>query len=189
MAPATQTPRETEVLLTAEQYAELPDDGRFTELVNGKVIEMTRPTFRHGACAGNVYLTLRQYVDSRGLGWVLTCDSGVVTHRNPDTVRGPDVAYYSYDRVPKGRAPDGYGPAPELVFEVLSPSNRPSAVTVKIAEYFAAGVKVVCVIDPDASLMAVYTPDELPRRYSADEELILPELFPDFRVPVRQLLA
>jgi Uma2 family endonuclease len=189
MSPAIQTPPETEVLLTAEQYAELPDDGRYTELVKGKVVEMTRPTFRHGACAGNVYLILRLYVDSHDLGWVLTCDSGVVTHRDPDTVRGPDVAYYSYDRVPKGNAPDGYGPAPELAFEVLSPSNRPSTVTVKIAEYFTAGVKVVCVLDPDAALLAVYTPDELPRVYTADQELVLPELFTDFRVPVRQFLA
>jgi Uma2 family endonuclease len=189
MSPAIQTPPRTEFLLTAEQYLKLPDDGRYTELVKGKVIEMTRPTFRHGACAGNVYWMLRQYVEPRDLGWVLTCDTGVVTQRDPDTVRGPDVAFYSYQRVPKGQAPDGFGPAPELVFEVLSPSNRPSAVTAKIAEYFTAGVKVVCVLDPDAGQLAVYTPDELPRRYSTDEELVLPELFPDFRVPVRQFLA
>ena len=51
-----------------------------------------------------------------------------------------------------------------------------------------AGVLVVCVLDPEAGILAVYPSEELPRRYTADEELTLPEVFPDFRARVRQFL-
>lgn len=58
----------------------------------------------------------------------------------------------------------------------------------KIGEYFAAGVLVACVLDTERELLAVYQPEELPRRYTADDELGLPELFPDYKVLVRSLL-
>ena len=65
----------------------------------------------------------RQFCDEHNLGHVVSNDSGVVTERDPDTVRGADVAFYSYGRVPPGPFPRGYlAVAPELVFEVRSPT-------------------------------------------------------------------
>jgi Uma2 family endonuclease len=188
MTTATAAPP-AEVLLTAEQYADLPDDGRYTELVRGRVIEMPPPTPTHGYYCANVGFALNSYVKSKDLGRVVSNDSGVQTERGPDTVRGSDVAFYSYGRIPRGPLPKGYWPAPELVFEVRSPSNSWPAITAKVAEYLAAGVKAVCVLDPDTASVGVYTADELPRRLTADEELTLPEVFPDFRVPVREFLG
>ncbi|QDU22979.1 hypothetical protein ETAA1_49690 [Urbifossiella limnaea] len=104
-------------------------------------------------------------------------------------MRGPDVAFYSFDRVPRGPMPKGYWPSPELIFEVRSPSNTWREINAKVGEYFKAGVKAVCVLDPDTESVGVYTPDEFPRRHTADEELTLPEVFPDFRVPVREFLG
>jgi Uma2 family endonuclease len=179
----------TEALLTAEQYAELPDDGRCTELIRGKLVEVPQPTSTHGYYCANVGATIGAYVRANDLGRVVSNRCGVQTERNPDTVRGSDVAFYSYDRVPRGPLPKGYWPAPELVFEVRSPSNSWPAITAKVAEYLAAGVKAVCVLDPDTASVGVYTADELPRRLTADEELTLPEVFPDFRVPVREFLG
>ena len=179
-----------EVLLTAEQYADLPDDGRRTELVNGKVVEVPPPSFRHGVIANRVGRLIGNHVAEGNLGWVTSNDSGVTTRRGPDTVRGPDIAYYSFGRIPADQPPAGYPEvAPELVFEVRSPSNTWRAINTEVGEYFAAGVKVVCVLDPEATILWVYTPDQPPRRLTADEELALPEVFPDFRVPVREFLG
>lgn len=175
-------------LLTLDDYLTLPDDGRRTELVRGVVVEVPSPKPKHGYFCGNIAGELRQFVRSRNLGRVVTNDSGVVTERNPDTLRGMDVAFYSFARVPAGEPPDGYWPAPELVFEVLSPANTKKAMSAKVAEYHAAGVLVVCVLDPDAGVLAVFPHDELPRRYTRDEAVELPELFPDFSVPVRAFL-
>jgi Uma2 family endonuclease len=189
MTTATAAPP-TETLLTAEQYAELPDDGRRTELVFGKVVEMPQPGFRHGVLCNRIGRIVGTYVDARKLGRVLNNDAGVVTRRGPDTVRGPDVAFFSYDRVPAAEEPEGYpAVAPELVFEVRSPSNTWPAMSAKATEYLTAGVKVVCVLDADTASIGVYTAGEFPRRLTADEELTLPEVFLDFRVPVREFLG
>lgn len=181
---------QTQKLLTADEFADLPDDGTRTELVRGVVIEMPPPNFRHGITCGRICRLLGNFVDERNAGWVLSNDSGIVTERGPDTVRGPDVAYLSYARLPKDRVPEKYPPAtPELVFEVKSPSDRVAKLSAKAYEYLDAGAVVACVVDPETESVAVFTQNELPRRLSNGDELTLPELFPDFRVPVRQFFA
>ena len=56
----------------------------------------------------------------------------------------------------------------------------------KAGEYLTAGVLVVCVLDPETRTVGIYTADAFPLRKTADEELTLPDVFPDFHVPVRQ---
>ena len=97
------------------------------------------------------------------------------------------MAYYSFERVPKGPLPKGYWPAPDLVFEVRSPSDRLSDMYGKVGEYRNAGVKVVCLVDPDKATVIVYPGEEFHRMLGANDELTLPEVLPDFRVPVRRL--
>ena len=148
---------------------------------------MPPTNFRHGFVCIRVARILGDYVDDRNLGWVIGNDAGVVTRRDPDTVRGPDVAYFSYQRIPKDSPPEGYPTVtPELVFEVRSPSDRWQAIMAKAGEYLTAGVLVVCVIDPETRTVGIYTADDFPLRKTADEELTLPDVFPDFHVPVRQ---
>src|SRR5262245_11739709 len=98
-------------LMTAEEYMALPDsfDGP-TELVKGELVTMTPPRPRHGEICSQITFLLRKYLEDRALGRVLCNDSSMITQRNPDTVRGPDVAYYSYERVPKGPLPEGLLP-------------------------------------------------------------------------------
>jgi Uma2 family endonuclease len=187
MAAATQVPPQTETLLTAEQFFLLSDDDRRTELVQGRIVEVPPTNFRHGIICNRIGRILGSFVEERDLGWVLNNDAGIITARNPDTVRGPDVAFFSYNRIPKGQIPEGYpSVAPELVFEVRSPSDRMTVIAAKVNEYHIAGVLVVCVLDPEAELLAVYVHEELPRRHTLDEELTLPEVFADFAVPVRR---
>lgn len=185
MSPTIATPTQP-MLLTAEEYSALPDDGRTTELVRGRIVEMPSPTSSHGYYCGNIAGLLRDHIRPRDLGRIVTNDSGVRTERGPDTVRGPDVSFYSYSRVPRGPLPSGYWPAPELVFEVRSPSDRWAAITAKVGEYLTAGVLVVCVLDPETESMMVYPANAIARRLTADDELTLPEALPDFRVPIRQ---
>ena len=175
--------------MTAEEFRDSPDDDRRTELVKGMVIEYPRRGFRVGATCGKVSQRIGNYVDEHELGWVLSNNSGVITTRDPDSVRGPDVAYFSYKRIPKDEMPAGY-PAvtPELVFEVLSPSDRPSKTTAKVGEYLEAGVLAVCVLDPERRVLVVHPHGGLARRYEADDELVLPEVFPDFRIQVSKLI-
>ena len=172
-------------LMTAEEFGRRPDPGHPEELVRGRVVGMPPADRKHGYVCGQAYYLLRQFVEEHGVGRVMSNDSGVITARNPDTVRGADVAYYSYARLPKGPLPTGYGPeAPELVVEVRSASDRWGEILEKVSEYLNAGVLVVCVLDPERQIAHVFSVNDSPQRLGVEEELILPEILHDFRVRV-----
>lgn len=187
MATAAATAISPEPLLTADDYAKLPDTGVPTELVRGRVIEMNVPAPRHGEICMRIALLVGPHVEGKGLGRLVGNDGGVVTGRNPDTVRGADVAYYSYTRVPRGPMPAGYlDVVPELVFEVRSPTDRWSRVFAKAMEYLEAGVTVVCILDELSERVLVCRAEEAPLTLQRDGELHLPDVLGDFRVPVRR---
>ena len=83
-------------LLTAEEYGQLPDLGRPTELVRGRIVEMNVPYPRQGQVCSQVAYFLQKFLDDHDLGHVITNDSGVIVERDPDTVRGADVSFISY---------------------------------------------------------------------------------------------
>jgi Uma2 family endonuclease len=173
-------------LLTAEQYMALPDsfDGP-TELVKGELVTMPPPRPRHGEICMQIGYLLRRYFEDHPLGRVVCNDSSMITERDPDTVRGPDVAYYSYERVPKGPLPDGLLPvAPELVFEVRSPSDRWGDLHTKVAEYLNVGVNVVCVLDNDTRAAHLFFADREPQVLGAEDEFSLPDVLGEFGVKV-----
>jgi Uma2 family endonuclease len=178
-----------DMLLTAEEYAKLPDNGRLTELVRGRIVEMNPPFAWHGFVCANIVGILHRFVAEHGLGRLLGNDSGVITERDPDTVRGPDVAFFSYARWPKGPIPlKGYPPAaPDLVFEVRSPDQSWRELQAKAIEYLGAGVSVVCVIDPSKLRVTIYDSEEEPRVLNKDDTLTFPTILPGFEVPVAKL--
>jgi Uma2 family endonuclease len=173
-------------LLTIEEYVRLPDDDRRTELVRGKVIERRFPYPFEGFICGNVGGAVGQYAEAHRLGRV-TIDTGVVTARDPDTVRGADVCFYSFKRLPGPLPEEGYtAVAPDLVVEVWSPSNRWPKVMAKVTEYLEVGVTVVCVMIPRDRTAVIYRDNPTPETVAADADLTLPDVLPGFRVPLRQ---
>src|SRR5579863_7618088 len=95
-------------LMTAEEFRLLPDDGQPKELIQGVPVDMTLPTPRHGEICVNVAYLLRRFLEDNPRGRVVSNDAGIITERDPDTLRGADVAFYSYARVPAGPLPSGY---------------------------------------------------------------------------------
>jgi Uma2 family endonuclease len=177
-------------LLTAAEFAVRPDPGYPEELVRGRIVVLPIPTPRHGQICGEVNYVLGGYADRDDLGHVLCNNSGVITERDPDTVRGPDISFYSYAKVPKGEIPKGYlDVVPDLVVEVLSDDDRWTDVLEKVHEYLAAGVGVVVVLDPDPKSAFIFRSDQAPQELGPDEELAIPELLGDFRVAVRRFFA
>ena len=138
-------------LLTAEEFARLPQppDGSQQELVNGVVISTPPPSFHHGRTCSIVGRELGGFVDARQLGWLTSNNSGVILGRNPDTVRGPDLAFWSRERMPTPPR-TGYAEiAPDLVIEVLSPSDVFPQILRKVQQYLRAGTREVWLVDPE----------------------------------------
>jgi Uma2 family endonuclease len=155
--------------ITAEEFIEMPEppDGSKQELVRGEIVMLPPPGFQHGEVQVNVATLLKPHVRAHRLGRI-TVESGVVIERDPDTVRGPDVAFWSVERLPFDQCPQGYPEvAPDLCVEVLSPSRRLRDIREKIQEYFTRGVRMVWIVDPHNRTISVYR--------SADEGRLLHE--------------
>ncbi len=175
-------------LLTAEEYGQLDNDGRLTELVRGRVVELNRQYTSHGFFLSRINALLWSYVQKHNLGRVVGGDAGVVPQHDPDTVRGPDLAFYSHQRIPAGSLPEGYWPAsPELVIEIRSPSDRWKDILHKVAEYLNANVLTVAVIDPSSKHVHVYSADHEARILTSDDHLTFPDILPGFEVVVGSL--
>jgi len=176
-------------LLSADEYLVMDEPGCPTELVRGEIVEMNQPTFRHGRVCARIGRLLDEFAETNDVGHVVNNDSGVITERGPDTVRGPDVAYFSYDRIPKDEDPDSFPyVSPEIVFEVLSPSNRWTQVLAKIGEYLDAGVCAVVVVDPGETRMQIYSADGDVQILQKSDLLTFPEILPGFSNSVEKLI-
>jgi Uma2 family endonuclease len=180
------TVAQAETLLTAERYAERPDPGYLEELVRGRVVPMVMPKPRHGYICNKAGRIFGNFVEEHHLGWVFNNDCGVITERNPDTVRGADVAFYSFDRLPPGELPDSYSEvAPELVIEVRSPGDRRPSVLAKVAEYLEVGVFLVVVLDDKRRTAHLFDGDGTHQMLGPEDDLALHEILGAFRVAVR----
>ena len=191
MATARATPAaEAPVrLLTAEEYGEL-SLSHPTELVRGEVIPLNQSRPRHGLVCRNVFRVVDGFVHRHDLGYVFPNDTGFVTRRSPDSVRGPDVCYFSYARMPKGAVPTKYTEvAPELVLEVLSPSDRWRDVLEKVVEYLDAGVLSVCILDPEQETAYVNPLEKAGSALGRDDTLFFPDILPGFSVSVSEFFS
>ena len=159
-------------LLTAEEYGELPDPGQPTELVRGEVVRLPHPKPLHGKVCAEVAYLLQKHFETCDLGHVLANDAGFVTERDPDTVRGPDVGFYTYRRLPWDADLTVYPEfGPDVLFEVRSPGDRWPAVVAKADECLAAGAGVVCLLDPRRRTATLFAAGAAPREVAADRPL------------------
>jgi Uma2 family endonuclease len=149
-------------LLTAEEFFLLPEpeDGSHQELVRGEIISMPPPGGMHGVSCNKAGRRIGNFVEDNNRGTVTSNDTGFITARGPDSVRGPDISYWSKERLPE--VPVGYIEiAPDMLVEVLPPSNTSKKIRTKIKEYFEKRVRLVWVIAPEDRTLTIYRmPDE-----------------------------
>jgi Uma2 family endonuclease len=112
------------------------------ELVEGVLVEKPMG-LEESFLAGWLLTLLNQFVLPRNLG-IVTGEAGFMELPG-GPVRGPDVAFISWDRMSARRRPTEPIPllTPDLVVEVLSPSNTPGEMARKRTEYFGAGAQLV----------------------------------------------
>ena len=142
-------------LMTGEELLDMGDIGP-AELVEGVLVPMSPTQGEHGILEAMLTAALFSFAAQRRLGWVLSGEVGFYTQRNPDTIRAVDVAFISTERQPE-RPTSFLTAAPELVIEIVSPSDRWSEIRKKIGEYFAAGVDRVWIVEPERRKVAVFS--------------------------------
>ena len=180
MPPAT--------LQTADDLARFREPGKTAELVRGVLVVREPPSTSHGDRAARLTVRLGAFVEREGLGKVFAQDTGFKIEREPDTVRAPDLAFVTQDRLTQ-IPPEGYAElAPDLVVEILSPSDRPGEVLEKVGQWLSAGVRLVWVLDPGRQHARVYRADGAVTIVGAAEDLDGEDLLPGFRCPLHQIL-
>lgn len=156
-------------LMTAEQLLEIAGRGR-SELVRGELVEMSPVGRPHGRTVVRLGAWMAPFVSERKLGEVGT-EQGFIVSRNPDTVRAPDLHFVSAVRLAKAADEGFFEGGPDLAVEVLSPDDRASEVQEKIREYFAAGARLVWVVDPRSETVTVHHSSGDAHVYSGKQEV------------------
>ena len=173
--------------MTAEEFCAFvhrpENEQRWFELVRGEVIELPVPQRPHGSVCANICGLL--FIFKRQVGWgdVVSNDSGVVLEQDPDTVRGPDIAFFAEPQADDEQ--EGYSLVPPLLaVEVLSPNDKANLLARKIADYLANGVALVWVVDPANRTVVVYRQANHPGAFFEEDEITGEEVLPGFRCKV-----
>jgi Uma2 family endonuclease len=175
--------------MTAEDLESLYLPDKTTELVRGQLVVREPPSTHHGRVQAKLQYLVMVYVERTRAGVVFGQDTGFKIQSNPDTVRGPDLAFLAGERAT--RIPDrGFAAlAPDLIAEVLSPGDRPGETLAKVAEFLEAGTRLVWVIDPDRRQAHVYRADGTVAIVAAGGSLDGEEILPGFRCPLSEVLT
>ena len=145
-------------LVTADELEHLPEYERY-ELVRGRLVPMSPVGPLHARVVPRLIMILGRYLDDHPVGEVLA-DCGFKLESEPDTVRGPDIAFIRRDRV-QALWRDGFiHGIPDLLIEVISPGDRPGEIGEKLDDYQRAGVPVVVVVDPRKKSVAIHRASE-----------------------------
>ena len=179
----------TSSLVTAEELERISIPGKVTELIRGRLVVREPPGTWHGAISAKLTYLLADFVYRQGLGIVFGQDTGFKIGSDPDTVRGPDVAFVARERVGVIRE-RGYAElAPDLLAEVLSPDDRPGEVLAKVADWLAAGTTIVWVVDPQRREARVYRQDGSLSVLGSDDALEGENVLPGFTCLLKDVLA
>lgn len=176
--------------VTAEELLRMPDGGFRYELVKGELRKMPPAGNEHGYRAMKFAWRLAQRVETNGLGRVYAAETGFRIHADPDTVRAPDAAFVSRERLEQVGPVEGYWPgAPDLAAEVVSPNDRHTEVIEKALEWLDAGSRMVLVVDPTQRTVTVYRSREDIRILADGDTLDASDVIPGFTPSVTEIFA
>ena len=185
----TEATTDTE-LLTGDDLMRLYSEGVRGELIRG-VLCKTMPTGqRHGRIVARLVIRLGTFVEPRGLGTLVTSDSGVWLERDPDTVREPDIAFTSSARQALDEDVPGYAEVvPDLVVEVVSPSDREPRINDKARMWLSYGVRLVWVVRPETRTIDVHPADGPVTTLTASDSLDGGDVLPGFELDVSEVFG
>lgn len=174
--------------MTAAELLNLPQAGVRYELVKGELLEMSPTGSRHGRIANMITFLLTQFVRQHKLGVVYAAETGFKLQENPDTVRAADAAFVAQERIPPEGEPEGYWAiAPDLVVEVVSPSDSALLVQAKVTDWLEAGCRLVWVVYPDTRTVTEYRSLREVQVLMVDQRLAGGEALPGFSCAIAEI--
>ena len=174
--------------LTADDLLRLYSEGVRGELIRGVLCETMPTGYEHGKTVVNLAMLLGGFVKSQKLGSLTASDSGVWLERDPDTVREPDVAYFSSEKMPPGVRVEGYAEVvPDLVVEIVSPNDSLSEVNDKALMWLSYGVRLVWVVNPSTHSVDVHREGSVASTLTENDALDGVDVLPGFTCVVSEV--
>lgn len=176
--------------VTALEFLSHPSASGKSELVRGEIHVMTPASGVHGIVAGRIFAALNAFAEEHGLGLCFPDNIGFELPGLDNTVRSPDAAFVRAGRLSLESIGTGWVPvSPDLVVEVLSPSETAAMLDEKWRDYRAAGTSLMWVIDAAEHAVTVREPGAPDRRLLATDTLTGGSVLPGFSIAVAQLFA
>ena len=174
-------------LMTADELLHYDAGSYRTELIRGLLVVREPTGGTHAGVLTELAMAVGAHVRSvaPSPGRVLTGDPGFWLAREPDTVRAPDLAFVSHERLAGGTVPHGFlQGVPDLAVEIRSPSDRHGALLQKVGQWLEAGTSLVWVIDPATRSAQMYHADGAVVLVGPDDALDGAPVLPGLRVPL-----
>jgi Uma2 family endonuclease len=158
--------------VTVEEFRKLPEDAGpvYHELRHGEIVRVTRPKLKHALIQRNLRLCFQQLAEPGSY-----VDTEMAFRPLPEhELWVADVAYLSAERFRRADPEDNIHGAPELVVEVLSPSNTAAEILDKEQLCLTHGAREFWVVDPDRRHIRISTSQGSGRTYRSGQEIPLP---------------
>lgn len=139
-----------------DEYLQLPLT--HYEIIDGEVNALPTPLFKHQRIVSELMIRLGAQVRRDAIGYLVPAPYDVVIQRAPLRTRQPDLLFLSHERaeqIPDLQEQPRIEVAPELVIEVLSPSDTASEWLDKLRDYHQIGVQEVWAVDPQSASVEV----------------------------------
>ncbi|HVS71988.1 MAG TPA: Uma2 family endonuclease [Phycisphaerae bacterium] len=175
-------------LLTADDLWNMPGNGDGYELVMGELRPMPPSGQQHSSIGARLVIRIGAFVEKQHLGIITTADGGYILHRNPDTVRAPDVGFVTTDRLPNGRTAQKWFPGhPDLAVEIISPTDVYGDVDEKVQEFLDAGTRLVWVVNPRHKTVTVFRNDTTITALGPGDQLSGESVLPGFTLAISEI--
>jgi Uma2 family endonuclease len=178
--PPPGTATEQDVVEAKDRY------GRICELWDGVLVEKPIGSYE-SVVAAAIIVRMGAFVEAHNLGRVLAPDG--IVRMLPGQIRAADVAFASWVRIAGQDLAHRrvWTVTPDLVVEVLSPSNTKREMDLKLRDYFQAGVRLAWIIDPEQETAAVYHSEHDATPFAAGGTLDGEEVLPGFSLSLAEL--
>jgi Uma2 family endonuclease len=185
-------------LMTLDQFAEMYGDCGPFEIIEGEIVEMTPQVTRSALIGGRLFRKLADYVEAHQVGEAFI-EAPFVLAVASNWVKGsrvPDVMFVRAERLAQLAQDDSdwqdkpLAIVPDLVAEIVSPTDKTSDVDRKIMRYLDDGVRVVWVIEPTVQTVTIHTAGSKQlTRLTAEDALTGGEVIPGFEIAISKLFV
>lgn len=168
---------EGKIVLTYDDYVEIPNDGKRYEILEGELSVTPAPNPRHQATSGNLFFLMTQHIKANGLGTLFHAPIDLILESV--SVLQPDLVFVAKHRetIITERAIEG---APDLVVEILSPSTSRGDRVTKAQLYARHNISAYWIADPEQETLEIYRLDSNSYRLLTTLQGNLPQSVPPF---------